>query len=66
MNNLVPIIHTERGDLAEMNARLGLRDKMDLDPVITTVQAVSTRCALHGDAAVLELTARFDKVRLPG
>ncbi|MBP1757275.1 MAG: histidinol dehydrogenase [Firmicutes bacterium] len=64
MSSLVPIIHTERGDLAEINAKLGLRDKMDLAPVIATVQNVLDAVRTRGDAAVLELTEKFDHVRL--
>lgn len=64
MSSLVPIIHTERGDLAIINAKLGLRDKMDLAPVIATVQDVLDQVRTRGDAAVLELTEKFDRVRL--
>jgi histidinol dehydrogenase len=61
---IVPIIHTERSGLAEINAKLGLRDKMDLAPVIATVQTVLDAVRTRGDEAVLELTEKFDRVRL--
>lgn len=64
MSELIQIIRTQRGDLAEINAKLGLRDKMDLAPVVATVQGVLDQVRTRGDAAVLELTAKFDKVQI--
>lgn len=60
----VPIIQTNRAELSQMSVRLGLRGKMDLAPVIATVQAVLDQVRSIGDEAVLLLTERFDKVQL--
>jgi len=60
----IRVMQTDRGELAEMVARLGLRGKMDLDPVIESVSAILSQVRTSGDDAVLDLTERFDLVRL--
>jgi histidinol dehydrogenase len=64
MSGEVQIIYTNRAELAQIGARLGLRGKMDLAPVIATVQSVLDRVRQTGDEAVLQLTAQFDQVQL--
>lgn len=60
----IKILRTDRADLSNMVARLGLRGKMDLEPVIQATTAIIAQVRQQGDAALLELTARFDKVQL--
>lgn len=60
----VQVIQTDRAGLQSIPEKLGLRDKMDLAPVITTVEAVIAGIRSQGDAAVLNYTAQFDKVQL--
>lgn len=60
----VQVIQTDRAGLQSIPEKLGLRDKMDLVPVITTVEAVIAGIRSQGDAAVLNYTAQFDKVQL--
>ena len=43
---------------------LGVRGKMDLKPVIDTVQVVIDNIRERGDAALLEYTEKFDGVKL--
>ncbi len=64
MSPLVSVTPTTRAGLATISAKLGLRDKMDLAPVIATVQTILDDIRAGGDTAVLEYTARFDKVTL--
>lgn len=45
-------------------AGLGVRGKMDLGPVITTVQSVIDDIRNNGDKALLSYTAKFDGVNL--
>lgn len=61
---LLQVIETSRDQLAAITAKLGLRDKMDLKPVIATVEQVIDAVRSRGDAAVVELTGRYDKVSL--
>ena len=60
----VQVIQTDRTGLQSITEKLGLRDKMDLAPVIATVEGVIAAIRSQGDAAVLDYTARFDKVQL--
>lgn len=54
-------------NLKEVCDKLGARGKMDLGPVITTVQGVIDDIRTRGDEAVLEYTKKFDKAELtPG
>ncbi len=54
-------------NLKEVCDKLGARGKMDLGPVITTVQGVIDDIRARGDEAVLEYTKKFDKAELtPG
>lgn len=64
MNTGIRILKTDRGELGSMVKRLGLRGKMDLQPVIEATTAILEDVRLRGDAALLELTERFDKVSL--
>lgn len=60
----IKILRTDRADLSSMVARLGLRGKMDLEPVIQATTAIIAQVRQQGDAALLELTTRFDKIQL--
>ncbi len=60
----IPIIRTNRQELKAVAARLGLRSKMDLAPVVSSVQTILDQVRQAGDAAVLDLTRRFDQVTL--
>ncbi len=60
----IPVLQTNRTELKLINEKLGLRDKMDLAPVIAIVQGVLADIRQNGDEAVLNLTEKFDKVRL--
>lgn len=51
-------------NLKDVCDRLGARGKMDLGPVVTTVQGVIDDIKARGDKAVLEYTAKFDKASL--
>lgn len=54
-------------NMKEVCDKLGARGKMDLGPVITTVQGVIDDIRARGDEAVLEYTKKFDKAELtPG
>jgi histidinol dehydrogenase len=58
------IIRTNRDELHIQAERLGLRGKMNLQPVITTTQMILDRVRQEGDQALIELTEQFDHVRL--
>ncbi len=60
----IKIIQTDRQELQSMVARLGLRGKMNLEPVIQATEAIIDQVRQQGDAALLALTARFDQVQL--
>lgn len=60
----IRIIQTDRREMAGMVARLGMRGKMDLEPVIKATEAILAQVREQGDAALLALTARFDQVQL--
>lgn len=60
----IRILQTDRDELAVMAARLGLRGKMDLEPVIESVTAILDRVRTTGDSAVTDLTEQFDRIRL--
>ena len=51
-------------NLQEVCEKLGARGKMDLGPVITTVQGVIDDIRARGDEAVLEYTQKFDRATL--
>ncbi|MBR1796832.1 MAG: histidinol dehydrogenase [Clostridiales bacterium] len=51
-------------NLKEICDELGARGKMDLGPVITTVQGVIDDIKENGDKAVLKYTEKFDKASL--
>ena len=51
-------------NLQEVCDKLGARGKMDLGPVISTVQSVIDDIRTRGDEAVLEYTLKFDKASL--
>jgi len=56
MSPLVSVTPTTRSELSTVTAKLGLREKMDLAPVITTVQSVLDDIRSRGDSAVLAYT----------
>lgn len=58
------IIRTNRQELSSMVQRLGLRGKMHLEPVVQAVEQILLQVREQGDQAVLDLTERFDQVRL--
>lgn len=57
-------VNGTKDNLKEVCDELGARGKMDLGPVITTVQGVIDDIRTRGDEAVLEYTAKFDKATL--
>ena len=57
-------VNGTKENLKEVCDRLGARGKMDLGPVITTVQGVIDDIRARGDEAVLEYTKKFDKADL--
>ena len=60
-------VNGTKDNLKEVCDKLGARGKMDLGPVITTVQGVIDDIRARGDEAVLEYTKKFDKAELtPG
>ncbi len=64
MSRLLRIIRTDRNELQDMVRKLGLRGKMDLKPVISSVEEILSAVRMDGDQAVIEFTEKFDKVRL--
>ena len=56
------IVKGDRSSLKEQCALLGARGKMDLGPIIKTVNEVIEDIRENGDAAVLKYTKKFDKV----
>jgi histidinol dehydrogenase len=64
VSQLIRVQRTSRSELPAVAARLGLREKMDLQPVIATVQDVLSEVRERGDAALLDFTSHFDHVRL--
>jgi len=64
MSKLLRIIRTDRNELQDMVRKLGLRGKMDLKPVITSVEDILAAVRSEGDQAVIEFTEKFDRVRL--
>jgi histidinol dehydrogenase len=57
-------VNGTKDNLKEVCDELGARGKMDLGPVITTVQGVIDDIKTRGDEAVLEYTKIFDKAEL--
>ena len=64
MNNLLRILRTDRNELQDMVRKLGLRGKMDLQAVISSVEEILAAVRTDGDQAVFDYTGKFDKVRL--
>ncbi len=58
------IIMTNQDELQHQVAQLGLRGKMDLKPVLLAVEGIIDQVRKRGDAALIELTARYDGVLL--
>ena len=58
------LVNGTKDNLKELCEELGARGKMDLGPVITTVQGVIDDIRARGDEAVLEYTLKFDKASL--
>jgi histidinol dehydrogenase len=61
----IKIIQTDRGELATLAGRLGLRGKMELESVVRIVEMIIRDIREQGDMALLSYTERFDKVLLP-
>ena len=57
-------INARREDLAAISEELGLRSKMELGPIIDTVNGIIADIRENRDAAVLAYTKRFDKADL--
>ncbi|NLB44972.1 MAG: histidinol dehydrogenase [Clostridiaceae bacterium] len=61
---VLKIIRTGPDERKQLSARLGLRGKMNQADVVAATEAIICQVRQDGDDALLELTARFDKVRL--
>ncbi len=62
--DVIKLIRADRSQLSQISQQLGLRGKMDLEHVVKTTTEIISQVRQAGDAALLELTARFDKVQL--
>ncbi len=60
----VRIIRTSREELDSQVKKLGMRGKMDLEPVIRSTEAIISQVRRQGDEALLALTEQLDHVRL--
>jgi len=58
------LVKGNKDNLRELCASLGARGKMDLGPIIDTVNSVISDIRENGDKAVLAYTAKFDKAEL--
>ncbi len=58
------LVKGNKENLKELCDKLGARSKMDLGPIIDTVNGVLTDIRENGDAAVLKYTKMFDKAEL--
>ncbi|NLB44421.1 MAG: histidinol dehydrogenase, partial [Clostridiaceae bacterium] len=58
------IIRTGPDERKQLSARLGLRGKMNQADVVAATETIIRQVRQDGDDTLLELTARFDKVRL--
>ena len=58
------LVQGNKENLKEQCALLGARGKMDLGPIIDTVNEVIDNIRKNGDEAVLSYTKRFDKADL--
>jgi histidinol dehydrogenase len=63
-NNPFRIYKTSRDELRLQAQRLGLRGKMNLQPVIATTERIIGLVQEKGDEALIELTAQYDQVQL--
>jgi histidinol dehydrogenase len=63
-NPEIRLIKTDRSELSSLAARLGLRGKMELEPVLRSTEAIIAQVREQGDAALQALTERFDQVWL--
>lgn len=63
-NNPFRIYRTSRAELSRQVRRLGLRGKMNLQPVVESTAQIIEQVRHKGDEALVELTARFDHVQL--
>ena len=59
------LVKGNKENLKELCDKLGARSKMDLGPIIDTVNGVLTDIRENGDAAVLKYTKMLDKAELP-
>lgn len=57
-------INARKEDLVQIAEELGLRSKMELSPIIDTVNGILADVRENGDAAVLSYTKRFDRADL--
>ncbi len=58
------LVEGTKENLKSTVEKLGIRGKMDLKPVIDTVQAVIDNIRENGDAALLGYTEKFDGIKL--
>lgn len=58
------LVEGTKENLKSTVEKLGIRGKMDLKPVIDTVQAVIDNIRENGDNALLGYTEKFDGVKL--
>ncbi len=58
------LVKGNKDNLRELCASLGARGKMNLGPIIDTVNSVISDIRENGDKAVLAYTAKFDKAEL--
>ncbi|NLO34882.1 MAG: histidinol dehydrogenase [Clostridiaceae bacterium] len=61
---VLKIIRAGSGELQTLSAQLGLRGKMNQAGVVAATESIIRQVRQDGDAALLELTARFDNVLL--
>ena len=58
------LVKGNKDNLKELCGKLGARGKMDLGPIIDTVNGVLDDIKTNGDEAVLKYTKMFDKAEL--
>ncbi len=58
----IKILKTDRQALKSIVQELGMRGKMDLEPVISSVTSILDQVRAKGDDALIELGKRFDRV----
>ncbi|MDD4461208.1 MAG: histidinol dehydrogenase [Eubacteriales bacterium] len=63
-SGLIRVIRAGSGELQTLSEKLGMRGKMDLTDIITSVETILKRVRQDGDEAVLHWTRTFDRVSL--